>query len=281
MSRKVGPHYRVPWNDRDPKTVRVSAKYDVVKSGSGDRGSGRIARQRYEAAKRSRDFAAASEIVGIFATDAWIDRIVDDLFPFLEEGREPVIVWPMPGFSGSDFDHDGKPVTNPLPAAIATYLAEIVGGRLNSSIIQIARPGRTRLTKVQRFVFQPTFNGDVDTDAVYVMVDDACTTGGTLCALRTHIVNQGGIIGAVAALCSPNGEDCPFPLASETLEMLLRSYGPGLREFWVQEIGHAVEHISEGEGRGLRGRGQENAHRESILHALRAKFDQIRSRGSE
>lgn len=282
MTRRIGPHYRVPWNDRDPSYVRVSVKYDIVKSGAGDRGSGRVSQQRYRAAKFQRDFEAAAVIVDQFTKDEWVDRIVDDMLPFLEEGREPIVVWPMPGFAGSDFDHDGKPVTNALPAAIAAYLVEIVGGTLNESIIQIARPGRTKLSKIQRFLFQPKFEGEVDPSAVYLVVDDACTTGGTLASLRTHIVNKGGVIGAIATLCSPNGEDCPFPLASETLEMLLRSYGPDLREFWVEEIGHAVEHLSEGEGRTLRGWGQEqNADRQPILLALRAKFDKVRSRGDE
>lgn len=283
MNRKIGPHYRAPWTAQDPSSVRVSTKYDVVKSGTpfADRGSGKAARQKYESAKRERNHQAAAEIVDAYATDAWIDNVVDDVLPYVEEGRQIIFVWPMPGFAGSDHDHDGKPVSNALPAAVAAALAKVIGGELNETIVQIARPGRTKLKKLQRYLYQPTFDGDVDEKAAYVLVDDACTTGGTLAALRTHIIGKGGMVVAAAALCSPSGEDCPFPLAPETKEMLFRSYGPELRTLWVEEIGHDVEFLTEGEGRGLRVWGQENADRKPIVHALRDRFDKIRSRGDE
>ncbi len=104
---------------------------------------------------------------------------------------------------------------------------------------------------VQRFLYQPSFEGHVDPDAVYVIADDNLTLGATVAMLRTHIVANGGTVGAVCALCSGNGEDLTFSIAKSTLNVLLSRYGPSINELWTGEIGHEVSALTDREGSAL------------------------------
>jgi hypothetical protein len=284
MAEAVGPHRRAPWTAAEPDLVFVAASYGIVKEGGGQRDRGKASRLRddYQAAKFARDAEAALRVVDAFCGENWYEDIVAQVVPYIEAGKRIIFVWPMPGFAEAVASSPVKPVTNALPAAIAQRLYETFGGSLNDAIIQIARPGRTKLKRMERFLYQPSFGGKVDTNACYVVVDDAYTTGGTLAALRSYIVENGGTVAALGALCCSKGNGArTFRLAKANLDVLLSMYGRDFIPFWLKEVGHGVESLTDDEGTTLISWGREDRRGEPLLQCLRDCFDSIRSKGVE
>jgi hypothetical protein len=284
MTEKIGPHRRSGWTPNEPDLVYIAANYGILKDGGGrlDRGASQRRKEQYYQAKRNRDSVAAFRVVDDHCGDDWYETIVAQVLPSLEAGKRLIFVWPMPGFAAAVSEGPPQPITNALPAAVAQRLVEVIGGELNSEVLQIARPGRTKLEKMARFLFQPTFGGEVDTNAHYVLVDDNYTTGGTLAALRSHIVENGGTVVALCALCGPNGPGRrAFRLAKSSLDVLLSIYERELIPFWLKEVGHALESLTDDEGQALISWGRQCPSGESPLHRLGACFDKIRSTGHE
>ena len=216
-----------------------------------------------------------------FVTDEWYDRIVASILPWLEAGRSVTFVWPTPGFASSDASHDLRHTTNAIPAAVAADLADVIGGELNDSILQVARPGRTRLTKLQRYLYQPIFDGDVDPITGYVLVDDTYTTGGTLAALRSYILASGGTVISACALCTSGAiPGRKFSLADSTHAGLMEVYGPDLVPFWIEEVGHDPRCLTDDEGELLRRTPGERGW-EPPLQRLRGCFLSLRTRDLE
>lgn len=276
--RKVGLHQRAAWREDSPRQVRVSAEYRKIKGGAG--GPESPGQPDYEAAKSRRDQDAAARLLDRYATDQWLDAVVDDVF-VSGKTADLVLVWPMPDFSGNSASHDRRPITNALPGATAVFLADVLDARINDKIVQIARPGRTLLSRMERFLYQPVFNGEVETDCGYVLVDDMCTTGGTLAALRTHIVEHGGTVVGACALGYPEGRDQTFPPARDTTSMLLSTFSRALIPFWLEEVGHDIQCLTESEGRVLLDWWGRQTGRQSPLQQFRNCFDSVRSRGIE
>lgn len=244
---KVGPHKRVPWRDSDVKHVKISACYQSIK-GNADTAE----RYLYLAAKRANNEDAADAIVDLHATDEWVDDVVNSLRGWVEAGRDFTFVWPTPGFCSSDASETVQHTTNALPAAVAAYLQDILGGEINDTIMQVGRPGRTRLSKLERYLYQPIFSGDVDPTTGYVLVDDTYTTGGTLAALRSYILADGGtVIGVCALSTSSVRHKRRFAITTDTVSEMFGIYGAEMRGMWIEVIGHDPGSLTEDEGRFL------------------------------
>jgi hypothetical protein len=230
-------------------TIFVCAKYDEVKHGAigGDRGSGKLSTALYTAAKRQNDHKAANEISKRFFTDRVIDRVIDEIEDDIVNGKRIIVVHPQPCFNVEGEGSGDMLVSNAIPYACANLVASVIGADLNLDIIQAARPGRTRLNKFQRFLYQPSFEGAVDSSATYVLIDDNCTLGGTLAMLRTHIVASGGTVGAVCTLCSPEGKDRRFSATSDMVKAVRSQYGDEVDDFFLKEIGHNVSKFTQNE----------------------------------
>ncbi|WP_146030215.1 phosphoribosyltransferase [Methylocella silvestris] len=206
--------------------------------------------ERHTQAKQHYDTAAAADIVADCTNERVIDRLVDHL---LGAGKVSRIVVPHPQFDVSTRSATGIPgVGNALPFALAAMVAAELGSELDGEIIEIARPGRTKLRKFPRYLWQPCFSGEVFSDCAYILVDDVCTNGGTLSSLRSYIVRSGGTVIAATALAHRNGLDQSLRISSETLFALGQRFGiVPLDEFWLKEVGHGIKCITEGEGAGL------------------------------
>lgn len=273
----VGPHRRSPWGDSDPKTILVAAPYTAVKgTAPGDRGSNKAAAAIYERAKRQNNADAAAQLVAEHFSDRVIDLVVDALESYFRANKEVFIVHPHPCFNDEDTNPNVSPITNALPVACAALLADVLGATICDTIIQVNRPGRTALNATQRFLYQARFNGHVKPGAVYVLVDDNCTMAGTLAMLRTHIVDNGGTVGAVCVLCSPEGLDMRFPIANSTLDVVLSEYSHEIDAYWLKEVGHEVSKLTEPEGSVLRRWAEHGSGPQNLQH-LRTRIDKARA----
>lgn len=236
----------MPWNNGDPSFIRIHRRYDeLLGTYRQPQKAQRARRDRYDRAKRAYDLNAAFEIVDELLSDAAIDRIIDDLERF---PKPPRILMPHPEWDAGVPEAGAPKPTNALPFAYANVLAEVLGGEVETEIIQIARPGRTKLKDFQRFIWQPKFDGPVRHDCAYILVDDVCHFGGTLAALRSHIVASGGTVVSATALACNDGKDREFPIADRTLRMLKLNIKEALDEIWREEIGHDTTCLTEPEG---------------------------------
>lgn len=146
----------------------------------------------------------------------------------------------------------GRPrVRNALPIQYAAQLKELLDAELDMAIVEIGRVGRTKLRRFPRFLCQPCFDGAVRQDAAYILVDDVVTSGGTLAALRSHILRAGGTVVAVTTLAHGSGQWQPLALSDVTWKELCSIYGEELGPFWQREIGHDARNLTEAEGRTL------------------------------
>ncbi|OBY05961.1 hypothetical protein BAE36_17310 [Rhizobium leguminosarum bv. trifolii] len=246
LSAKVGRHHRVEWQAKDPENILVHARFDELKGTY--RKSGRDqarGQEKYDRAKKLYDLEAAIELVDELSRH----EIVEELVTAVLAADKPCrVVFPHPEFD-SDYPNDvDKPVTNALPFAFASHLAVELGGEIETNIIECARPGRTKLNKFPRFLWQPKFEGEIDKSCVYVIVDDNCTLGGTFAMLRSYIVENGGTVIAVCALTTPQGRTCKFGIADSTVDVLKMNYGEEISPLWKEEIGHDIRCLTENEG---------------------------------
>ncbi len=211
----------------------------------------------YAKAKNKGDFNAAARRVKVCceAGDVCLDSLVDVLMPHLEAGRKIFIAVPHPPFDDKSADGYGlvsrAAVKNALPLAYATYLEALLSATFETEIVQKSRVGRTKLRDFPRFLCQPAFDGQVRTDGVYVLADDVCTIGGTLAALRHHIIAHGGAVAAITALATRDGCNVKLALSTETWDELQELFGDGFDDFWKRSIGHAGRCLTEVEARRL------------------------------
>jgi hypothetical protein len=210
-------HERQPWNGHEE--VYVCARWERLK-----------AHELYAAAKFNGDFSAANRIVTKFVSEHVLDRIIDDATPFILAKRPLLVGVPHPPFDDTDGLGAGLEFTenlkNAIPFQLGSHIARLLDGDLDTEITQIARVGRTKLNPFERFLYQPVYQGDVRRDAAYILVDDVYSRGGTLAALRSHIVSKGGTVCSFAVLASSSGQWSPLALTRETCDRLVRILGP-------------------------------------------------------
>lgn len=264
-------HPREPWAGEAPEIIVHGALNTLKgKKGTADR-------EAYIAAKRGFDMDAAFQIVERTVSKAGCDSIIAHI---IAGGCKARIVMPHPDFDDEDDPGASVGLTNALPFAFAKYLKDITGRAVDEEIIQMARVGRTKLTKWQRFLYQPAFGGAVRTDEPYILIDDVVSTAGTLAALRSYIVRNGGTVLCATALANGVGKNQPFPITPETSSNLVEAYGAGFAPYWRETFGHEVGCLTEAEGRFLRTWSDEEKSQgvgvgEPLLQRLRTQFDEV------
>lgn len=245
------PHLRPPWSGGE--TVFVCGSLNEL---NGKGLQGRAARDRkllYFKAKNNCDYDSADRIVEAMLDDRCLDRLIDQVEPFMAKGTPLICVVPHPPFD--DVNGDGAAlvgaahVKNALPVQYMGRLSVELEAEIDEQIVQKARVGRTKLRQFPRFLCQPCFDGVVRQDAAYILIDDVLTTGGTLAALRSHIIRNGGQVAAITTLAHGQGSDQPLALANATCNELYKGFGKEISGFWRKEIGHDAEHLTEAEGR--------------------------------
>jgi hypothetical protein len=276
----IPPHHRESWDPPRCATAWIHSKLAVMK---GEKESSRETKANvkalYAAAKRENDHEAARTLVDLLWRPEAEERIADAI---IAGGVKPIIAFPNPGFDDDEqIDWDAGNRTgsrNAIPYAIAERLRASLGGFGNETVLQSARVGRTKLGRFPRFVFQPSFTGEVDPTRPYVLVDDTFTLGGTLAVMRSYIVGRGGTVLGVTALAHKIGRDLPFALRPDTRNSLSALYGSELNALWEGKIGHEPARLSDAEGRFLLEWGEDRSERGSaLLHRLGTRLDQART----
>lgn len=265
-------HPREPWKAEPP--IFVHAPLNTLKGKAGTK-----ARGQYTAAKRSFDMNAAVDVVARCISKSASDRIVSYV---LGGGRDAIIVMPHPAF---DDDEGAASVStsdtplNAIPFAYAGYLCKTTGCSVDEELVQSARVGRTKLSKWARFIYQPSFGGAVRTDRPYIIADDVTTTAGTMAALRSYIVRNGGHVLFCTALANQSGREQLFSITPETQLVLKDALGVDFEPYWLETVGHSLECLTEFEGRFLRGWCDEQAKQghtggDKLLQRLRDRIDE-------
>ena len=233
----------------------------------------------YERAKRHSDFEAAGRLVtGLMKrADTAVDRLIDQLTPFIRRGVPLACVVPHPSFDDEDGSRpdvaNSELPRNAIPLAFAAHLAALLGCEVDGDILEKERVGRTKLTKLERFLWQPSFTGPVRTDVAYVVADDVLTLGGTIAALRSYIVANGGTVASCITLAHHTGKQQNLALRTETWDVLVSLYGADVHRFWKEEVGHGANCLTEAEGQFLVDWARETRNRRrglSLLQCLRA-----------
>jgi hypothetical protein len=234
-------------------------------------------KHQYKAAKLRFDQAAADLVAERCMTDKAIDGIVDQLF--YHGGEHARLVVPHPDFA----DPESPSPNNAIPFAYAGRLSETLGLEVDEEILQVSRVGRTKLNRMQRFLYQPSFGGAVRRDQPYIIVDDVVTTAGTMAALRSYIVRNGGRVLFATVLAHKSGKNQRLPITDGTYGVLQRFLGGGLEPFWLETIGHNVTCLTENEARVLGEWCDEKIAEgtragEPLLQRLRARLNEIASK---
>lgn len=89
---------------------------------------------------------------------------------------------------------------NKIPTAVAEVLAAKLGTSTDLEIVQSNSPKRTSMDGLERLLNPPVFDGPVQRGAMYVLVDDTVTQGGTFASLASHIRDNGGEVAGGVAL---------------------------------------------------------------------------------
>lgn len=280
-------HPREPWDETTPTHVMVHRSLDWLYGTARQLGDAAPRwRASYEAAKRQFNLDAAVGIVKNIIRPDVLDHTVEEV---LASGISRIrVVVPHPAFEEGASDGDPtKGPRNAIPFALGAYLAEQLGCELDSDIEQIARVGRTTLTRWQRFLWQPRFEGEVEHGCGYLIADDVVTVGATFASLRSFIVRSGGTVIGVTALAHKDGVHQRLPVADQTVVDILNLYGEAVEGSWKEAVGHDVQTLTDAEGFFLAewGRQRERDDRlergQPLLQRLRESLDRAASKGSE
>jgi len=139
---------------------------------------------------------------------------------------------------------------NRIPTVMAQVLSEYLGLTAETSIVQVNRVGHTGATGYHRLAFPALFDGYVEADRKYVLVDDFIGQGGTLANFKGLIESRGGV--AVRAI-TLTGKPYSAKLApsDETLSRLRDKHGADLESWWERAFGYGFDRLTESEARYL------------------------------
>ncbi len=101
-----------------------------------------------------------------------------------------------------------------------------------------------------RLARQARFEGSVDSQDVYFLVDDFIGQGGTLANLRSFLISKGAeVVGACVLTGKPYS--AKLSLSSETLKLLRTKHGIELENWWRATFNFGYECLTESEARYL------------------------------
>jgi hypothetical protein len=140
---------------------------------------------------------------------------------------------------------DPGPRANAIPIAYAEELQSKIGGEVERRIGKISGRPNTNASVASRFTNEQTFNGPVDPNAQYVLVDDTLTSGDTFISLMDHLVAQGGSVAAVTALADGQLQNNLRPSPALVQKLLERSGVDAVT--FQREVGIPVTQLTGGE----------------------------------
>ncbi|ACJ00727.1 hypothetical protein [Rhodospirillum centenum] len=185
----------------------------------------------YAAAKSGRADAALR-----LAADIMDGAVIRELGAFCSEDARllPVSAKESTGFNG-------------IPDAMAAILSRTLGIPADrDQVVQTNVVSHTRADGWHRLSSPATFDGAVQPDCAYILVDDHVGLGGTLANLRGYVETRGGRVVAATTLTKSRDSD-RLALRRETHDALHARFGGDLDDFWREIFGHGLDCLTEPE----------------------------------
>lgn len=135
---------------------------------------------------------------------------------------------------------------NQIPVAFAAILAVRLELPHTTDIVQINKPYRTGKSAYYRLANYPVFEGPVEKDKDYLMVDDTLTMGGTFASLRGYIENQQGRVILATALTGHPGA-ANLGITTHLWQTILEKHGHELNLWWKEQFGFGIDALTQGE----------------------------------
>lgn len=186
---------------------------------------------------KSGDINSALILVDEFLSDEFVAKIQKVIIGYSDIHILPVHAEEMLG-------------RNKIPMAYALALSEILGVSMDLNIVQAERAYRTDSDGVGRLLKRVSFDGKVEENRHYVIVDDVITQGGTLADLRAYIENYGGNV-VLASTLNGKSNSAKLPITRATLGQLRKQAGRQIEQWWQEEFGYDFSKFTESEARYL------------------------------
>ena len=123
---------------------------------------------------------------------------------------------------------------NQIPNAYAKQF-EKYGLTVDHNILQINKPFHTGSDRVGRVIRRARFDGEVEADKEYILVDDHITMGSTLRDLKDYIEGKGGKVVAISTLTASAGATKLRPTEQQKQQLKER----GVTNEQLRELGIA------------------------------------------
>ena len=225
--KEMKPPPRVPW--KAFADVVLLASESAVKQ-----------HPEYPDAKSSYDVAAAGSLVNSLVDESRIAEVRSMIAEVSERG-EPILV------SASAYERGGF---NAIPAALAKLLNDRLDTLFDRTVVQTNIVSHTGADGYGRLARQAAFEGTIEKEREYVMVDDFVGQGGTLANLRGYIEKKGGwVVGAVALTGKPYS--AKLNPSQEQLYELRQKHGSDFERWWKAHFGHTFDCLTQSEARYL------------------------------
>jgi hypothetical protein len=155
---------------------------------------------------------------------------------------------------------------NEIPAALAERLSEWLGLPITESIVQSNTVGHTGASGFQRLANQALFEGQVERDRNYLLVDDFIGQGGTLANLIGFVEAAGGhVLGATVLTGKPYS--AKLSPDRRQIEALRSKHGRDLENWWRERFGFGFDCLTRSEARYLENSPDAPAIRDRLVEA--------------
>lgn len=139
---------------------------------------------------------------------------------------------------------------NQIAQALAAFLSDALGIERDDNLVQVNIVNHTGANGFARMAAQALFEGGVEPDVDYVMVDDFIGQGGTLANLPGLLESSGGrVVGATVLTGKPYS--AKIALADETLDLLRKKHGNEIENWWQEHFAFGFDCLTESEARYL------------------------------
>ena len=161
---------------------------------------------------------------------------------------------------------------NRIPAVLAEVIAERLGLQAEESVVQTNRSGHTGAGGYHRLAHPALFDGEVEQDRNYFLVDDFVGQGGTIANLKGFIEIHGGIA-ILASTLTGKPYSAKLSLEQATLCALRAKHGDKLESWWKEAFGYGFEFLTESEARYLERADEAQLIRDRLIAARQASHD--------
>lgn len=186
----------------------------------------------FESAKNGDLFSCARLVSDLLKVDR-VDKL-KELYP-------NAIIVPVMGIE------DNK---NKIPLAMARAINRLTGLEVETRITKNNLTQHTNKGALERFLSRASFEGVVQKEKDYIIVDDVVTQGGSLNELRNFIQENGGRVVAASTLGYTQFAT-ELTIKKEMIEKIERKFGRYETEELIKGIGVGtrLEHLTNSEGR--------------------------------